>query len=67
MPVNEDREEHDGADLLLTRRVHVVLGRPRYGGNSGTPAGTLLETCWHVDELTDLSVLLAQTVPALDG
>jgi hypothetical protein len=28
---------------------------------------TLLETCWHVDELTDLSMLLAQTVPALDG
>jgi 2-methylcitrate dehydratase PrpD len=27
----------------------------------------LLETCWRVDELTDVSVLLAQTVPTADG
>ena len=26
VPVHEDHEDHDGADLRLTRRVHVILG-----------------------------------------
>ena len=30
------------------------------------PAERLLATCWRVDELTDVSVLLTQTVPAAD-
>jgi hypothetical protein len=30
-------------------------------------AERLLDTCWHVDELADVSVLLEQTVPVADG
>ena len=39
--------------------VGPVLGAER--------AERLLDTCWRVDELPDVSVLLEQTVPAADG
>ena len=51
-PLHDDELSAKFRDL-----VGPVLGADR--------TGTLLETCWHVDELTDLSMLLAQTVPAL--
>ena len=51
-PLHDDELSVKFRDL-----VGPVLGADR--------TGTLLETCWHVDELTDLSTLLAQTVPAL--
>jgi hypothetical protein len=39
--------------------VDPVLGPER--------ADRLLATCWRIDELPDVSVLLAQTVPGADG
>jgi 2-methylcitrate dehydratase PrpD len=53
-PLDDDELSAKFRDL-----VGPVLGAER--------TGRLLETCWHVEELTDLSVLLVQTVPALDG
>jgi len=50
----------DDDDLSAKFRdlVSPLLGSPR--------TETLLNTCWHVDELADVTALLAQTVPPRD-
>lgn len=49
-------------DDELGAKFRELVG-PVLGSES---AERLLATCWRVDELTDVSVLLTQTVPAAD-
>jgi len=49
----------DELGVKFRELVGPVLGAER--------AERLLDTCWRVDELPDVSVLLQQTVPAADG
>jgi 2-methylcitrate dehydratase PrpD len=51
------RDDQLGAKFL--QLVGPVLGAER--------AERLLDACWHVDELRDVSVLLTQTVPVADA
>lgn len=50
--------DDDELNMKFLELVGPVLGDER--------AERLLATCWLVDELPDVSVLLAQTVPAVD-
>jgi 2-methylcitrate dehydratase PrpD len=51
--------DDDALAAKFRELVEPVLGPER--------AERLLDTCWRVDELADVSVLLAQTVPVADG
>ncbi|HEX2286759.1 MAG TPA: MmgE/PrpD family protein [Mycobacterium sp.] len=51
--------DDDELDAKFRELVEPVLGADR--------TGRLLATCWRVDELPDVSVLLAQTVPTDDA
>ncbi len=51
--------DDDELGMKFRELVGPVLGAER--------ADRLLDTCWRVDELPDVSVLLGQTVPAADG
>jgi 2-methylcitrate dehydratase PrpD len=51
--------DDDELNVKFRQLVGPVLGTER--------AERLLDTCWRIDELPDLSVLLEQTVPIADG